>query len=209
MYLFTRSRRLAPGQFVGAMDWIAAATQSVRKNTGRETNAWAAVLSPELGVVTWSIWAETQAEIIEAGDKLAASSSWLDLLERGGDYFEGPVQDGLATVLAGTVEPGADPPEYVGVATAVAAPGRLSDAVSFGIELAEHAKALTGQDAVFLLNATGLYGGVSWLIPSADIAAVDAWQAAVMADPEWLPLIDRIGPAYSPGAAQSLFRRIA
>jgi hypothetical protein len=209
MYLFTRSRRIGSADFAGTMDWIGTATGSVRSITGRDVNAWAAVMSPEFGTVVWSMWAESLAEVAAAGDGLAASSDWQKLVAQGDEFFEGPVVDGLASVVHGTPDPNAEPPEYVTVATAAAAAGRIGDAIAGGIEIADHVTKTTGQPTIFTVNATGLYGGVSWLTPSENIDAVDAGESALMADAEWLKLIDRVGPAYTPGAAQAIFRRIA
>ena len=210
MYLFTRTRQVDPGKFADAIGWVGTATESVRSTTGRELDAWTAILSPELGSVTWSMWAESLAELVEAGDKLAASADWAKVLQSGNDFFVGGVEDGLASVVYGAEGMGADgPPEYVGVATASAAPGRLGDAIGAGIEIAEQVKKSTGQNTLFLINSTGLYGGVAWITPSANIGEVDASEAALAADPEFVKLIDRVGTAYNPGAAQAIFRRIA
>jgi hypothetical protein len=166
-------------------------------------------MSPEFGTVSWAMWAESLAEIMDAGDKLATSSDWQKLIARGDDLFEGPVVDGLASLVHGTPDLSAGPPDYVGVATAVAAQGRLSDAIGAGIEIADQVTKTTGQNTLFMVNSTGLYGGVAWITPSANISEVDAGEAALMADPEWLKLIDRVGTDFGPGAAQAIFRRIA
>jgi hypothetical protein len=209
MYLFTRSRRIGSADMGATMEWISTATETVRSTTGREIDAWAAVMSPEFGTVSWAMWAESLAEIMDAGDKLATSSDWQKLIARGDDLFEGPVVDGLASLVHGTPDLSAGPPDYVGVATAVAAQGRLSDAIGAGIEIADQVTKTTGQNTLFMVNSTGLYGGVAWITPSANISEVDAGETALMADPEWLKLIDRVGTAFGPGAAQAIFRRIA
>jgi hypothetical protein len=149
------------------------------------------------------------ADVVEAGDKLATSASWDDLLRRGLEHFEGPIVDALAELVFGVPNRDAGPPEYVSVVSAVAANGRLSDAIAAGVELAQHTTKVTGHPAMFAVNTTGVFGGVGWMVPSPDIAGVDAARAALMADSDWLPLIDRVGSAYAPGAAQSMHRRIA
>jgi hypothetical protein len=209
MYLFTRSRRIRAGSILAGVDWSVAATDLVRKTTGREVNGWMSVLSPEFGTVTWSMWAESMADVIEAGDKLATSATWNDLLQRGDEHFEGAVVDGLANLLHGAPDTAGDPPEYVNVVTASATQGRLADAITAGVSLAEHASKVTGTPTMFLANATGLFGGVAWISPGADIATADAARVALVSDPDWLPLIDKVGTAFAPGAAQAMFRRIA
>ncbi len=82
MYLFTRSRQVKPVRYMDALGWAGEVTASVRDVTGREVDAWAAVLSPEVGTLVWAMWAETLAEVVEAGDKLAASSAYNELVNR-------------------------------------------------------------------------------------------------------------------------------
>ncbi len=210
MYLFTRTRQVAPSRFADAIGWVGTATEAVRSTTGREVDAWTAILSPELGSVTWSMFSEGLAELVEAGDKLATSADWAKLLEQGNDFFVGGIEDGLAAIVhGGDGEAPAAPPEYVSVATAAAAPGRLGDAIGAGIEIAEAVTKATGQNTLFTVNSTGIYGGVAWITPSANIGEVEAGEAALMADPDWIKLIDRVGTAYTPGAAQAIYRRIA
>ena len=87
--------------------------------------------------------------------------------------------DGLASLVHGTPDLSAGPPDYVGVATAVAAQGRLSDAIGAGIEIADQVTKTTGQNTLFMVNSTGLYGGVAWITPSANISEVDAGETAL------------------------------
>ncbi len=210
MYLFTRSRQIKPDKFPEGLAAVGEITAAVRNVTGRELNAWAPILSPEMGTIVWAMWAETMAEIVTAGDQLAVSADFGEILARSADAFQGPLVDGIASLVHGAPDVDADPPEYVGVATAVAAPGHLTDAISYGVEIAEHVLKTTGENTLFTVNATGPYGGVSWITLSGDIAAADAGQAALMADMSWLQLIDRAGPSYTANtAAQSLLRRIA
>lgn len=209
MYLFTRSRRIDPGHGAKAMEWVVEATARASEVSGREIQAWAAVMSPELGTVVWSMWAEHLAEIEAAGDSLVADSGFTKLVEKGDDYFDGPVQDGLASLVHGTPDPAAGPPAYAVVARATGANGRLGTAVASGVEIAEHADRVAGTNTLFLVNSTGPYGGVAWVTGYDDIGGVEAGEAALMADPAWLELLDRVGADYLPDASQTIYRRIS
>ena len=74
--------------------------------------------------------------------------------------------------------------------------------------IAEHATRVSGQNTLFMVNSTGPFGGCAWLTGSPDIDTVESGEDALMADPEWLKLIDRVGTAYNDDAAQALYRRI-
>jgi hypothetical protein len=209
MYLFTRSRQAEPGEFTKALEFTVEITATVRKITGREVDAWTAVMSPEVGTIVWSMWAEHLVEIEAAADKLASDSGYMKAVEKADDYFDGPVVDGLASLLHGAPDPDAAPPNYVAVVAAEAANGRMSDAITGGIEVAEFATRVSGQNTMFTLNATGPYGGVAWITGNPDIESLEAGEAALMADPGWLDLVNRVGTAYGPNVTSTFYRRLA
>ena len=207
MYLFTRSRRMGAGDFAGALTWSVGVTEQVRTITGHQVDAWGSVLSPDAGVVVWSMWAEHLSDLEQSSDKLMASPEYLETVAAGDEFGEGPVVDSLATLVHGDLDPGASA-SYVTVASAVAAPGHLSDAITSGIEIADHATRVSGQSTLFVVNSTGAYGGCAWLTAAPDIDTVERGEADLMGDPEWLKLIDRVGTAYNNDAAQAMYRRI-
>jgi hypothetical protein len=209
MYLFTRSRRVHTGKFAKAMESVVETTEHARKITGRQIDAWSAVMSPEIGTIVWSLWAESMAEIIAAGDALVADSGFMKLVEKDDDHFEGPFIDGIANLVHGEVDITDTSFEYVGVATATLVNAHLQEGVAAGIEIADHVTKVTGDNTLFMVNTTGIFGGVAWVTPTADAVALDAGEAALTADGEWLALLDRVGGAFQPGAAQAIYRRIA
>ncbi len=99
-------------------------------------------------------------------------------------------------------------PRYVTAARAVAANGRLGDAIAAGIEIAEASTRITGIPTMFLVESTGPYGGCRWSSGFADIGELERAETALAADEQWVALIDRVGTAYLDGASQTIFRRI-
>jgi hypothetical protein len=209
MYLFTRSRRVDPEHFMKAMESVGELTEHGRKVTGRQIDAWSAVMSPEIGTIVWSLWAEKIGDIEAAGDALTADGGFMKLLEKSDELFDGPYVDGLATLVHGDVNLDDTSFEYVGVAIATLANGRLQEGIAAGVEIADQVTKDTGDNTLFTVNTTGIFGGVAWITPMANAAAVDAGELALMASAEWLPLLDRVGGVFNPGATQTLYRRIA
>jgi len=209
MYLFTRSRRIDAGDFAKGMASVHEITEHARKVTGQQIDAWGAVMSPEIGTVVWTLWAEEMAQIIQAGDALVGDAGFMKLVEKSDDHYDGPYVDGVATLVHGELNLEDNSFEHVGVATPTLATGHLQTGVAAGIEIADHVTKVTGDNTLFMVNTTGLFGGVAWITPNANAAALDAGEAALMADAEWLPLLDRVGSAFNPGAAQAIYRRIA
>jgi hypothetical protein len=209
MYLFTRSGRFAPGSTRDAITYVAEVTEKVRQETGLSVDAWSATFSPDLGTVVWAVFVENLADLEQANDKLNASDSFIDLVDRGAKLFTGPASDTLAQVMAGEMDPEAPTPQYVSVAQAAAANGQLRAAFTGGVEIAQAVTRITGVPSLFLVDTTGPYGGCAWTSGFADIATLQQSEAALAADPSWLELVDRVGPAYLPGATQTIYRHAA
>ena len=154
MYLFTRSRRVDPGEFVKALESVGEITEHARKITGQQIDVWGASMSPEVGTVVWTLWAENMAQIEAAGDALVADSGFQKLVEKADDHFDGPYADGLATLVHGDLNLDDDTAQYVGVATATLATGQLQSGLAAGIEIADHVTKVTGDNTLFLVNST-------------------------------------------------------
>ncbi len=208
MYLFTRAGRLGPGSVREGLEFVAAMTDRVHQDTALDVHTWGASMSPELGTVVWATLVETLEELEAAQDKLTVSDRFSELAEQGSKHFIGPLRDGLATVVSGNMDRSAPLPSYVTVARAVAANGKLSDAIAAGVEIAETATRISGVETAFLMDATGAFGGCRWQAGHADIGSIDRGEAALMADPGWLRLIDRVGSFYQAGVTQAVYRRI-
>jgi hypothetical protein len=208
MFLFTRAGRFGPGSIREAASFVGAVTEKVRQETGLQVHPWMSSMSPDLGTTVWATFVEDLEHLEEANDKLAMSESYMDLVEKGGRLFAGPLSDGLAQVVSGEVDPSAPLPRYVNTARATAANGHLGAALANGMEIAEAATRITGARTMFLVDATGAYGGVRWTTGFADIAELERAEAALMADESWVALIDRVGTSYQQDARQAVYRRI-
>lgn len=206
MYLFTRSVRFRPGSSREVVSYVGEVTEKARQETGLDVHAWASTLSPDLGAVVWTTFAADLVELEGANDKLTASDSFIDLVDRGAALLAGPASDGLAQVVAGEIDPAAPTPQYVTIASASAANGQLRAAMAGGVEIAEASTRITGVPTVFYVAATGPYGGCMWSSGFAEIGQIQQAEAALAADDGWLELIDRVGPAFAPGAAQAIYR---
>ena len=208
MYLFTRAGRFAPGSMRDAMSFVGSITEKVQQETGLEVHAWAATLSPELGTTVWATFVEDLQELEQAEDKLAVSDAFAELADKGATLFSGPLTDGLASIVYGSRDPSAPLPAYVTAARAVAANGALQAALEHGVEIAETATRITGAQTMFMVDASGLFGACRWTTGFPDITSLERAEQQLQQDPSWLALIDRVGPSYTQGAVQSIYRRI-
>jgi hypothetical protein len=209
MYLFTRSGQFRPGSMRAAAAFATTVTEKVRQESDLDVHAWLTTMSMETGTCTWAAWVSSLEELEAADDKLAVSDQFNDVVEQGASLFAGPVVDRLASVVHGEPDPDAPIPAYVAVARAVAANGHVADSITAGIEIAEAATRIGGARTTFMVDATGPFGGCRWVTGYPDIAALQAGEEALAADPSWAALVDRVGTRYAPGASQSIHRRIA
>ncbi|MCA9298696.1 MAG: hypothetical protein KDA28_06495, partial [Phycisphaerales bacterium] len=129
MYLFSRRRRIDLGHATKALEWSVEATGQVRDITGRGIDAWVVTMSPDAATVVWTMWAESLAELEGAGDALAADTAFVRSQEKADDLFVGPMEDRVASLIHGTLDPEAPPPGYVSVVEATAANGRFKEAL--------------------------------------------------------------------------------
>jgi len=208
MYLFNRHRAVNPAHGTKAVEWAVAATLQAREITGKHIDAWVRVMSPEAGTVTWSFWDDTLADIEAAGDALAADPDFTTAAERADEYFTGPVDDRVYSMLHHTFTQGEHDKRYVTRVQATVAPGHLTDAFASGQALAEHATRVTGSNTAFVVHLTGMYNGVAWITGYRDIGEFEASERALLADPEWLDLVNRAGTDFNPTITRSLKRRL-
>jgi hypothetical protein len=205
MYLFARRRRIDPAHARAAVGMALEGATRVREMTGLTIWVWSPVLSPEFGTMVWSTRVDHLEELETADDKLM-SSDFADWVEQNDGLFAGPLEDSVLQVVHGT--PSEQPGAYTQVVRATCANGAMTEAMGFGVEIAEVAARITGLPTMFGAAITGVYGGVAWLTGVADLTAVETANAALAADDEWRKLVDRAGHAFEPGVTSSLLRRL-
>jgi hypothetical protein len=211
MYLFSRSGRLAQGNTREAMNWALEVTEQVNQITALGVSLYMQVWSPEFGRLAWSCFVSDLGVLEAANDKLLADDSFVSKVDQGAKLLVGGIDDSLAQILHGEPDPNRTA-EYVTAVRAVCAHGKIQEGIAVGMEIAQKAEAITGVPTSFVSGATGVYGRVGWLAGHENVQSIDAAQAALMADPSWLDLIDtKAGKAYSqtPSPTQVVFRRLA
>jgi hypothetical protein len=206
MYLFARSRSIAPARMRAAVGVAVEAASRVREMTGLTIWVWSPVLSQQITSVAWTTRVEHLSELEAADAKIMASTEFGDWVEQNDALFTGPLDDAVTQVLYGT--PSDEPGAYVQVVRAICANGSVAEAMGFGAEIAEASSRITGLSTMFGAGLTGSYGGVVWITGASDLAAVETANAALAANDDWAKLVDRAGHAFQPGVTGSLLRRL-
>ena len=204
MYLFTRSVTLS-GSLPRAMAYAVDIRGHVADVLGRDIGLWSVGFGAPLGTVVFSARTEGLADLAAVNATLMADQAYLDRLEGGAEFRGAPGSDSLGRPLNG--ELGDDDPPVGAVAvytSAIAAGGHMTDAVAWGIEVAEHAAVVGGVQVLVMAPSFGEFGQLGWLSVAADAAAAQASLEAVAADEGYIKMINDAGDLFVPGTGHRM-----
>ncbi len=190
MYLFSRQARLAPGQMRDGIGWAVGQCERAARISGLPVSLFSQVFSPQLGSLSWTAFVPDLSSLEAADEKLMLDAEYLAAIDQGTAYIDGGVDDLLFNVVHGEPDPDRDV-QYVSTVRAVCASGNLGRGMEVGVQIAQRAEEITGVPTLFVANATGPYGGVAWLTGFENLPALETGEAALMAEPSWIEMIDR------------------
>ena len=211
MYLFSRRTRLAAGNGMAGIEWASSVLPKVKEIAGQEIQLWSTVYSPGFGTLSWTAWIEDLAALEALGDKLQTDAGYLELTDKGAQFTEGGLDDGLFQPVYGEVDPARDI-RYVNAVVGVVATGNAARAMAAGVEIAQKAEKVTGLPTLFGSSPTGPYGSVGFLTGYENITQLEAAQNKLAGDASWIKLIDSTKGCFveDPMITQStIYRRLA
>jgi hypothetical protein len=210
MFQFARLITLQ-GDARETMPWASEVTAHVNATTDLDVSLWGTVFGYPVGTLAWSTIVEGRAQLAAEMAKLPADNAYLDLALKAQEWVTGPAEDIFRSVVHG--EPGDEPPAVGAVAAvtqAVAATGKLPEAMAWGVDMAQHASSVTGTNISLLVNAYGVFGGMAFISTVADMAAADASNEALQADSDYIAKIGASAGLFVDGSAeQGLLQRLA
>jgi hypothetical protein len=190
MYLFSRSARLAPGRTRDAMAWAVGITEKVNQIGELSFSLWTPVLSPGIGMLSWSAFVEELDELEATEAKLLVDDGYVAELDRGAAFSDGQgANDSLLQLIHGEVDPERRF-DYVSVTASQLAPGHFAKGVEVGIEICQRVEQITSTPTAFCMASTGPYGGVAWIAGQESLKALQDGEQAINADPGFLELVD-------------------
>ena len=210
MYLFSRLATLR-GNERRSIAWAVEMTNYVNAHSDHTVTLWRADFGYPVGTVAWSTWVDSLAALNEGFARLADDDGYHDLVDAAEDLLPEPPHDLLRRAVFG--EPGSAPPPpgaVTSVTTAVVANGQYAEATAWGIEMAELVQQITSQPTMFLVDAYGTFGQVTWLTGAPDMATAGAGNGAVQADPDYIKRLFDVGDLFVPASGQQrLVSRVA
>jgi len=206
MYIVVRSRRINQARGRAAVAAAVEAGARASEIMGQPVFVWSSIFSADGPAVSWSARVEHLADAIAIDDALFADEGFAQWVEDNDGLFVGPTSDLISQIVYGA--PTGPPKGFVQSTRAVCANGSFGEAMGFGVEIAEMATRITGVPVMFGTSVTGDNGAVGWVSSVDELSDVEAANAALAADDEWLKLLDRAGHAFAPGASSMMLRRI-
>jgi len=184
------------------MEWASNIRGHASEVLNNDVQMWSTVFSPGSGLVSWTSWWNSLSSLEAAMAGLVANAKYLSLAAEGAQFVDGGVDDILSQTVFG--EPsGSTNVTYAGVVQAVAANGKIGEAMVAGVGLAQKAAEVSGTPTMFLRGLTGAYGGVAWVSAYENLAAMETAQSKLEADPSWLSTIDSSGHCFNAGPAST------
>lgn len=209
MFQFARLLNLQ-GDPRQTMTWASEVTGYVNDHSGLDVSLWSVVFGYPVGTVAWSTIVESRAQLAAETDQLVADGGYLDMVAKAQEWVTAPAEDLFRSVVVGG--PGDEPPAPGSVASvtqAVAATGKMPDAIAWAADMAEYGSGVAGVPISLLVNAYGDFGGMAFITLAGDMAAADDMAATVRADAGYIERIKASAGLFVDGSArQSLLRRV-
>ena len=208
MYLFTRTGRLRPGSSRESVTWAIGVTEKVNQITSLDVGLWTTLMSPGNGTLVWSTFVEDLQSLEDANAKLAVDDIFVSEVDRGAQFADGNIDDEVAQLVFGEVDP-SQSPKYVATVRSELAPGGFGSGVAAGIEIAQRATAIGGVPTAFLVSSTGKYGGVAWISATNTLPELQASEEKINSDLDFIAYVDSVADAFVPGiTTQTIYTRL-
>lgn len=203
MFIFSRATALDRHNQMSAVSAAVEVAGMVTKITGMPISVYMSSYGEPTNTVRWSTRIESQAELQAATEKLAANSGYVQWAEKNSHLFETAPSDTLGRVVSASgMEAG--PARFVNIITAVAANGRMADAVAFGVRAQQFvAGATKNMSTAFLTGVYGPFGTVTWITGANSMADMDALQEMQATNVGYHELVKDAGDLFVTGSGMT------
>ena len=191
MQLFTRGIQMRGLPAVVGAHAIAL-RDHVAKNTGLDIGLWSIMFGAPVGSLAYTARVDGLAGYEQMTAALSGDAEWDALVVKGADMVVGPAVDSLRESL--TPDLGDAPPvgSVATVTTAVITGGHYAEAIGWGLDIAAHVTAVTGEPVMFMMDMFGTFGQVTWIGASPSCADADVLNGKLTADATYM---DKLGGA--------------
>ncbi|HEY5874906.1 MAG TPA: hypothetical protein VIT64_06375 [Ilumatobacteraceae bacterium] len=209
MQLFTRTRTINAAHADEAHTFAVDMAQFASSTTGLDVIPWATVYGGAAGTVMYSARVGSQGAMAASLATLAAHPGYQSRLATSvGHLFTGPADDAISEFLS-FVGSGDNVGNLVSITTAQCAPGRIAEAMAWGVDILSHASKVSGLDGALVRGLYGPWATLGWISLADTWDEVDASTDALAADATYLERIDDAGELLLAGSvSRRLLRRL-
>jgi hypothetical protein len=200
MQLFSRSVHFQ-GPTADVVPHAIALRDHVSKKIGQEVSLWNILFGAPFGTVAYTARVDGLSGVAAMGTALAGDAEYEALLAKGAGWVSGPPVDTLRESLSGEMGTAVPPVGSVAtVTTAVIEGGKYGAAIGWGLQVAAHVTAVTGQPVAFLMDMFGTFGQVVWIGIESDLGAADAANAKLNADATYMEMLEGTAGMFVPSS---------
>ncbi len=210
MILFSR-RAVLSGSPLKTTAAATAVTEHINGLVDAEIALWVAGAGFPVGSFAWTSRFDSHVDLTEQMGRLTADETADSLIGTVRSMAVAPPEDSIQQMIHGNADAPAPPVGAVAnVTTATIALESLAEAMAWGVGMAELATEVTGNPVGFFQHLYGPFGQVSWITATAGMAGVDAAQAALAGNEEYLGRVAAGASLFIPGSgSQGIATRIA
>jgi hypothetical protein len=210
MYLFSRTGQLV-GNARAGMQWAVEMTAYVNEHTDNHPlGLWLTQFGQPVGSVGWTTMVDSHVDLQATFAWIQEDDGYFELLAKGEAFMATPPVDYLRQIVVASDGDAAGVGANATITTAVAANGKLAEAMAWGAEVSTYVASLTGLVSYFLADTYGSFGQMTWIGVAPDMAAVDAAGAKMQGDAGYMERLGAIGDLFVPGSGHNgIVTRIA
>jgi hypothetical protein len=207
MYLFSKTATIHPEHTPAALAFSLEAAAYASSVTGITITTWSTVYGGSLADVGWSMRVDSIDENGALFAKLQGDRSYENLLASARGYFVGAVEDSIGQIV--TAHGDGNVGNFVHLVQAQCAPGRIADAMAWGVDMSALVFKVTGLGGAMVRPVFGPWATLAWTMSAESLADIDHAVEATSADPEYIERIDQGGELFVTGSVTGrLLRRI-
>jgi hypothetical protein len=203
MLIYGAALEAAPGKGGELVAQVPALRDACAEATGTPWWAWMVLSGRPFGSFVLSTRHEGYEQMLEAGMLVGASPEFQSLSTGFGGLLAHPAETTLNEVIGVQGEAG-DPKPIVVLTRATMMGGHFADALAWSAKALEHVDTVTGSGGVVALSSTGALFQVTWMTGADDAAQLDANNAKLNADPDYIALLDEAGDYFVPGSSERM-----
>jgi hypothetical protein len=208
MHLYSR-QGLFSGPFGELMEWATNITGHASTLIDSEIALWSAGFGAPTGTLGWSLPVDGLAGVAANNEKLMADATYHDMLDQGREWaVTGSVSDSLMQLVHGQLGEQRPPIGSVATITTATITGSWSDAIGWGVEVAQLVEEITGVPLYFGSSMFGQFYDVGWIAVNADAASADANMAKLIANADYVAKLDAASQLFDTAANRTFMTRV-